>query len=136
MAMLKRVILKGFKSIREMNLELRSLKIMIGANGAGKSNLISFFKMVGEMAGGRLQNYVAAAGRAHSLPFYGPRVTTQIWAQLDFETLPGLAWYFFVLSHAAGDALYFADETARDTTTLNYRLGEVWEKNVIGGGPH
>ncbi len=119
MAMLKRVILKGFKSIREVDLELRPLNVMIGANGAGKSNLVSFFKMIGELAGGRLQNYVAAAGRAHSLLFYGPRVTPQIWAQLDFETPPDLAWYSFVLSHAAGDALYFADEQARDTTSLS-----------------
>ena len=68
MAMLKRLVLKGFKSIKEMDLELRSLNVLIGANGAGKSNLVSFFKMLSELAGGRLQNYVASAGRCAFTP--------------------------------------------------------------------
>ena len=70
MAMLERVMLKGFKSIRQMDLELRWLNVMIVANGAGKSNLISFFQLLNEMIGGRLQIFVATAGRAHSL-FFG-----------------------------------------------------------------
>ncbi len=115
MDMLRRVILKGFKSIREMDLELRSLNVLIGANGSGKSNLISFFKMLGELAGGRLQNYVATAGRAHSLLFYGPRITTQIQAHLEFEGTGGSVQYDFGLSHAAGDTLFFAGEVSRDT---------------------
>src|SRR5229473_2227008 len=66
MAMLDRVILKGFKSIKAMDLELRRLNILIGANGAGKSNLVSFFKMLNEMMAGRLQQYIGATGRAQS----------------------------------------------------------------------
>jgi hypothetical protein len=31
--MLRRVTLKGFKSIKEMDLELRAMNILIGANG-------------------------------------------------------------------------------------------------------
>ena len=33
MAMLKRLMLKGFKSIKEMDLELRPLNVLIGASG-------------------------------------------------------------------------------------------------------
>jgi predicted ATPase len=40
MGTLKRIQLKGFRSIKEMDLELRSLNVLIGANGSGKSNLI------------------------------------------------------------------------------------------------
>ena len=61
--MLQRVIIKGFKSIKTMDIELRPLNILIGANGAGKSNLISFFKMLNEMMAGRLQQYIP-----HSAP--------------------------------------------------------------------
>ena len=36
--------IKGFKSIRELvDFELRHLNVVVGGNGAGKSNLISFF---------------------------------------------------------------------------------------------
>jgi len=56
MAILQHVTLKGFKSIKDMELELRPLNVFIGANGAGKSNLVSFFKMLNEMMAGRLQS--------------------------------------------------------------------------------
>ncbi len=67
MTMLQRVILNGFKSIKTMDLELRPLNILIGANGAGKSNLISFFKMLNEMMAERLQLYIGTSGRLQSL---------------------------------------------------------------------
>ncbi|HYE76055.1 MAG TPA: AAA family ATPase [Blastocatellia bacterium] len=109
--MLRRVILKGFKSIKGMDIELRKLNVLIGANGAGKSNLISFFKMVNEMMGGRLQEYIGTSGRAHSLLHFGPKVTPQIEAQLEFEDEKSTNVYRMRLFHAAGDTLVFADES-------------------------
>jgi predicted ATPase len=121
MAMLKRLKLKGFKSIKEMDLELRPLNVLIGSNGAGKSNLCSFFRMLGELADGRLQNYVAAAGRAHSLLFYGPGVTTRIQARLEFQAETNLDSYDFSLSYAGEDTLFFTAETllAARTKSIN-----------------
>ena len=43
---LSRIVLKGFKSIRECDLELKELNVLIGANGAGKSNFIAFFELI------------------------------------------------------------------------------------------
>lgn len=108
--MLQRIMLKGFKSIESMDIELRALNVLIGANGAGKSNLISFFKMLNEMMGGRLQEYIGASGRAHSLLHFGPKVTPQIEAQLEFEVENGKDIYTMRLSHAAGDTLIFVEE--------------------------
>ena len=54
MSSLKRIQIKGFRSIKGMTLELRPLNVLIGANGAGKSNLIAFFKLVNELMAGRL----------------------------------------------------------------------------------
>ena len=70
--MLRRVVLSGFKSIKSMDLELRPLNVLIGANGAGKSNLISFFKLLNEMMAGRLQLHIGTTGRAQSLLHFGP----------------------------------------------------------------
>ena len=109
--MLQRIILKGFKSIKTMDLELRPLNILIGANGAGKSNLISFFKMLNEMMAGRLQHYIATSGRAQSLLHFGPKITPQIEAQLKFEVENRMDTYALRLFHAAGDTLFFAEET-------------------------
>ena len=111
--MLQRVIIKGFKSIKTMDIELRPLNILIGANGAGKSNLISFFKMLNEMMAGRLQQYIGISGYAQSLLHFGPKVTPQIEAQLEFKIDNGSVdtIYTICLVHAAGDTLIFAEET-------------------------
>jgi predicted ATPase len=108
--MLQRVILKGFKSIRNMDIELRSLNVLIGANGAGKSNFVSFFKMLNEMMAGRFQQYVGTSGRAQSLLHFGPKITPQIEAKLEFEVDNGTDTYELRLFHAAGDSLVFAEE--------------------------
>jgi predicted ATPase len=110
-AILRRLVLKGFKSIKNMDLELRRLNVLIGANGAGKSNLVSFFKMLNEMIDGRLQIYIAGAGRAQSLLHYGPKNTPQLEATLEFESNQGLNSYYQRLFHVAGDTLAFAEET-------------------------
>jgi predicted ATPase len=44
MGQLKRIKIEGFKSIRSAELELRPINVLIGVNGSGKSNLVSFFK--------------------------------------------------------------------------------------------
>lgn len=107
---LRRLRLKGFKSIKEIDLELNSLNILIGANGAGKSNLISFFKMLNEMMAGRFQQYIGVSGRSQSLLYFGPKITPQIEAQLEFEVANGIDTYSIKLSHAAGDTLVFTQE--------------------------
>jgi len=109
--MLQRLTLNGFKSIKAMDLELRPLNILIGANGAGKSNLISFFKMLNEMMVGRFQQCIATSGRAQSLLHFGPKITPQIEAKLEFEVENGVDTYHLRLFHAAGDTLIFAEET-------------------------
>ena len=111
MPQLKNITIKGFRSIKEMTLELRPLNVLIGANGAGKSNLIAFFKLVNELMGGRLQQHIGATGRATANLHFGPRRTLQLEAELAFEVENGTDTYRMRLFYAAGDALIFAEET-------------------------
>ena len=108
---LESIRIQGFRSIREMKLQLRPLNVLVGANGAGKSNLISFFKLMNELMAGRLQQHVAATGRATANLHFGPKVTPQLEAELQFETDTGTDTYRMRLFHAAGDALVFAEES-------------------------
>ena len=85
MTKLNSITIRGFRSIKEATLELRPLNVLIGANGAGKSNLISFFKMMNELTAGRLQQYIAATGRATANLYFGPKVTQQLEATLNFH---------------------------------------------------
>ena len=111
MSKLNAITIRGYRSIRDATLELRPLNVLIGANGAGKSNLISFFKMMNELMAGRLQRHVASTGHATSNLHFGPKVTLQLEADLTFETDTGhVDTYTMRLSHAAGDSLIFAQE--------------------------
>ena len=43
--MIEEVIIANYKSIRSLDLPLQKINVLIGSNGAGKSNLISFFEL-------------------------------------------------------------------------------------------
>ena len=131
MADLNKIVLRGFKSIKDASLELRRMNVLIGSNGAGKSNLVSFFKMLNEMMGGRLQQFVATSGRAQSVLHFGPKVTPQLESQLEFGVDGARDIYRMRLFHAAGDTLVFAEET------LSYhRSGFQEPKTVSLGAGH
>ena len=74
--MLDRIELSGFKSIRQMDLELSRLNVLIGANGAGKSNLISFFRLFNYLMSNGLQQHIASAGFADAMLYYGAKEPT------------------------------------------------------------
>jgi predicted ATPase len=92
-------------------MEFGSMNVLIGANGAGKSSVLDFFRLLNEMVAGRLQQFIAEQGCAQSLLFHGPRRTPQLEAELEFETDAGRYLYEMRLSHAAGDTLVFASES-------------------------
>jgi predicted ATPase len=124
---LQRLTLKGFKSIKAVDIELHPLNILIGANGAGKSNLISFFKMLNEMMAGRFQQYVGVSGSAQSLLHFGSKITLQIEAKLEFQVENGVDTYDVRLFHAASDTLIFAEETLSflETGRVDPRVDEL-----------
>jgi predicted ATPase len=103
--------LAGFKSIREMSdLEFRPLNVLIGANGAGKSNLISFFKLLNFGMTDSLKQYVAQAGYAGSLLHFGSQQTQRISASIEFRMDGGTNTYELKLSHAAENSLIYTEE--------------------------
>jgi predicted ATPase len=59
---LKSITISGFKSFdnNEHTIEFGDVSVLIGANGAGKSNLVSFFKMIGYMTTAALQQYIVS----------------------------------------------------------------------------
>ena len=135
---LNSIAIRGYRSIEDMHLELRPLNVLIGANGAGKSNLISFFKMMNEMMAGHLQRYVASTGHATSNLYFGPKVTSRIEADLEFRTTDGAVdTYRLRLAHAARDSLIFVEESltfqSPEYDELKVKqLGEGHRETLIG----
>ena len=81
---LNEIHVKGYKSIKDQKISLSKLNILIGQNGAGKSNFISIFKFLRNIIEGRLKNVSQSAG-AESLLYYGSKETSRIFINLDFD---------------------------------------------------
>ncbi len=62
-----RVEVRGYRSLKDVSLELGPLTCLIGPNGAGKSNILHFLRMLAFMRGGDLRRFVALNGGASSL---------------------------------------------------------------------
>ena len=84
MASLDRIRIVGFKSIRDQEVELRPLNVLIGANGSGKSNFIGVFRLLHEVMSGRIQLFVARNGGADRLLHFGRKATDRIYLELAF----------------------------------------------------
>lgn len=53
-AMFERVNIQGFKSIADADVELGKLNVFVGANGAGKSNVLEAIGLIGCAVSGRI----------------------------------------------------------------------------------
>ena len=111
---LTNIEIKGFKSVNLQGQSVpvnNNITVLLGANGSGKSNLISFFKMLNYLTTGALQTYIGQEGSAGSLLYYGPKKTKRIEATLTFSGENSVDKYSFRLAYAAGDTLIFTEET-------------------------
>ncbi len=106
MPKLNRIRLKGFKSIKGLDLELGAINVLIGSNGAGKSNLIGFFRMLNELTEGHLQLFVGRSGGANAMLRYGTKVTNSIDAGIYFDR----HGYEIQLVPTEDDRLMFGEE--------------------------
>lgn len=107
MAELTSLTVAGYKSIRKLNdFKLNNLNVLIGANGAGKSNFISLFRLLNEMYAQNLQVYVPTQGGPDALLHFGRAFTKQIQAKFNFS----LNGYQFILIPTADNRLIFENE--------------------------
>jgi predicted ATPase len=112
MAFLEKIEISGFRSIREAVLELRPVNVLIGANGAGKSNLVSFFQMLNTSLRGEngLQDFVIRQGGASRLMHFGAKRTEFIAGRSRFRTPGGIVGHQFDLIHIGEDSLAYINE--------------------------
>ena len=61
-SMIEQVLIKNYKSIRDLSLPLNRLNVLIGSNGAGKSNFISFFELIKAIYEQRFGSYTLSKG--------------------------------------------------------------------------
>lgn len=88
---MEKIEIKGYKSIKELSLPLRPINILIGANGSGKSNFLSFFDFLKHIYRGSLREYVALKG-IDTFLHKGDKVTSEISGHLHFPNTNGYSF--------------------------------------------
>ena len=134
--------IKGYKSIKELHLELKPINILIGANGAGKSNFISFFGFLKTAYDQLLRVTVAKNGGVDKYLHNGRKNTSEISCELSFEegdciygfTLGAGVDSFIVLNELLDHWTYEGVGTAPELTVKNAELDGVgYIRNYLNG---
>lgn len=107
MSSVRSLTVTGYKSIRELRgFPLRDLNVLIGANGAGKSNFIGLFRLLGEIVEERLQLYVQTQGGPDAMLHGGRGLTERLHAEFYFAQ----NGYKFDLVPTSDNRLVFENE--------------------------
>lgn len=81
---ISRLVLHGYKSIADCDIKLGMLNVLIGANGAGKSNFISFFRLINRILDEQLQTTVSLMGGPDAVLHFGRKTTEELQTELYF----------------------------------------------------
>jgi predicted ATPase len=103
---ISKIVIKGFKSIKECELDLKNINVLIGANGAGKSNFISVFEMLQKILSRELALYAGKKGISPLL-YNGKEVTDSISVEFHFDSFQ----YSYDLEWTENDSLLFRGES-------------------------
>ena len=85
MIMITKLHIEGYKSIKDQEIELKPINILIGGNGIGKTNFISTFNLLRSIFEDNLQDYVTKKGGVNTLLYMGKKQTSEIQIDMYFE---------------------------------------------------
>ena len=105
-----RIQVQGFRSLKSIDLEPGRITVLIGANGSGKSNLLSVLRMVPLLRTQSLRRFVAESGGASALLHYGSSATQEFGLRIEFTENTGFYAYSAKLGYTSGDTLHFDEE--------------------------
>lgn len=104
--MIEKIGICNYKSIRDVFIPLRKINILIGENGAGKSNFISFFEMVKAIYDRRLGAYMLSNGGINAQLYRGLKYSKYIKGLIDYDNRNA---FFFTLRPGVGDKAYIEE---------------------------
>lgn len=145
--MITKVHIKGYKSIQDQEIDLKSINILIGGNGIGKTNFISTFNLMRRLYDQELQAYVLKKGGANTLLYMGKKQTQQISFDLYFNNEDYQNRYIVNLQESQ-DRLVIAttqtafysggkwhiqncDKNVEEASIQSDRLGQAWYVNLL-----
>lgn len=115
-----KIVIKGYKSFKEIDFDLRKINLLIGSNGAGKSNFLSLFELLGRAFNQGLEKYVALRGGVDKFLHQGRKVTNTIETQISQDRNS----YKLSLVEADGKLIV-------ENEQLGYRFSGIWDYVTI-----
>ncbi|HVZ96938.1 MAG TPA: AAA family ATPase [Chitinophagaceae bacterium] len=97
--------IKGYKSIKSAKIDFKPINILIGANGSGKSNFLSFFEFLNRLYERKLTEYVALSGGEDKMLHRGSKITTSIYSKIK----QGLNAYSFEIKKGEGTFIFVSE---------------------------
>lgn len=106
------ISIEGYKSFAKVDtFPLHNLNVLIGANGAGKSNFLSLFRLLTALSQGNLQTFVKGQGGPDALLHGGRKRTPQLRLALKFAPNGGVInGYDITLAATADNRIQFLRE--------------------------
>lgn len=132
--MIERIEIQNYKSIREASIDLRRINILIGENGAGKSNFISFFELLKALLDQRLNSFMLENGGMGSQLYRGLKYSSHIDGIIDYNNTD--AFYFELKPRQGGNMAYVSQtgDFFNSNSTFNKKYSEwdkvQWDENI------
>ncbi|MBE6842625.1 MAG: DUF2813 domain-containing protein [Ruminococcus sp.] len=126
---LSKIVIKGYKSIKNCSLDLNNVNVLIGSNGAGKSNFISSFSLLQNILNKNLQLSVQQSG-LNSMFYNGRKETEEIFFEAQFNNNS----YGFCLIPTDDNRIIFKKEfysfNGCETLVCSAHDESKWENNL------
>lgn len=123
---IKQLDIKGVRSLKDVSWQPGDLNVVIGQNGAGKSNLLRVFELIAASAQGRLSKHIQAAGGMGAIVWDG--VASSILIRLVFEQLKHE--YEIGLSRIGKSSSYRVQSESLTGSEFRIRNGQVSTKHI------
>ncbi len=109
-----RIHITNFKSIKDSkDIRIQPINILIGANGVGKSNFISFFKLLNSIYKQRLKFYTAENGYENRILYFGRKHSKFLAGSIIFKPEDGNTsnrYDFKLLPQTQENGFYFEED--------------------------
>ena len=126
--------IQNFKSIRDSGeVDIRPVNVLIGANGVGKSNFISFFKFLNRLFEQQLQLYINQYGRADNFLYFGRKKSDFLGGEIVFDNEWRNKYEFKLVPDQNGNLIFSEEYAGHKTSNWAFNRAGTLESQIQTG---
>jgi|WetSurMetagenome_2_1015567.scaffolds.fasta_scaffold130270_2 predicted ATPase len=138
--MIEQIIIENYKSIHLAKVPMKNLNVLIGSNGVGKSNFISFLELIQKMFDQQLGSFILGQGGIERFLYQGSKHSDFMRGLIDFNNKNA---FFFMLKSTidnkafieySGDYFNINKDSEKKYTDNSKWNKTFWDKAVEESG--